>query len=123
MPDALPQKSEPRARRHHEPAPTLNCPPAGGGKTYLTARMVCARYGGRSKMWIERRLADGSGFPEPAFYVAGKRFWDLEALEQWERTLSREPPGWLLTVEKGKPFGKQVDGQDKKIEDEPVAKE
>ena len=71
----------------------------------------------RLRASVSKNKNELSGFPQPNFYIGGKRFWDLEALEQWERTLSREPPGWLLTVEKGKPFGKQVDGQDKKIED------
>jgi hypothetical protein len=46
-------------------------------------------------MWIERRLTDASGFPRPAFYVAGKRYWAVADLEAWVKTLPCSPPDWL----------------------------
>ena len=53
----------------------------------IPAAKVRARYGDRSHMWIERRLHDDSGFPKPR-YIGRLRFWALEELEAWERTLA-----------------------------------
>lgn len=53
-------------------------------KEYITANQVRERYGGRSHMWIERRLKDNSGFPSPV-YLGRLRYWKLAELEAWER--------------------------------------
>ncbi|MBR0796105.1 hypothetical protein JQ615_11965 [Bradyrhizobium jicamae] len=45
---------------------------------------VRARYGGRSHMWIERRLKDDPTFPRP-IYIARMRYWRLAELIAWER--------------------------------------
>ena len=42
------------------------------------------RYGGRSHMWIERRLLSDPTFPRPA-YFGRFRFWALDQIEVWER--------------------------------------
>jgi predicted DNA-binding transcriptional regulator AlpA len=51
---------------------------------FLSSRQVRQRYGGRSQMWLHRRLHDNSGFPRPV-YLGRQRFWKLEDLERWER--------------------------------------
>ena len=54
-------------------------------ETFLSANQVRHRYGGRSHMWIERRLADPeSGFPRPTKF-GRLRFWKLAEIEAWER--------------------------------------
>lgn len=52
---------------------------------FLTAGQTRARYGGASDMWIWRRLHDDSGFPSPVL-IAGRRFWRVSDLLNWERT-------------------------------------
>jgi hypothetical protein len=51
---------------------------------YLSTRQVRQRYGDASEMWVWRRLNDGSRFPQPTL-IAGRRFWRLSDLVQWER--------------------------------------
>ncbi len=64
--------------------------PATHPKTYIKSAGVCARYGGVSLSWINRRIAD-SGFPGPTrFGPRGigidrrDRHWLLADLIQWE---------------------------------------
>jgi hypothetical protein len=45
---------------------------------------VRRRYGGRSHMWIVRRLADDPAFPRPV-YIAKRRYWRFADLVEWER--------------------------------------
>jgi predicted DNA-binding transcriptional regulator AlpA len=59
-------------------------PPSRAEKTYLTAMQLRKRYGGRSHMWIERRLLSDPTFPRPA-YFGRFRFWALDEIEAWER--------------------------------------
>jgi predicted DNA-binding transcriptional regulator AlpA len=58
------------------------------GKTWLSARQVRERYGGRSAMWIERRLKADPRFPRPTKF-GRLRFWDRDAIEAWERTAAQ----------------------------------
>lgn len=58
--------------------------PQSGEIVYLTARQLQKRYGGRSHMWIERRLAADPDFPRP-IYVGRLRFWRLDQIEEYER--------------------------------------
>ena len=51
---------------------------------YLTSRQVRERYGKVSHMWIERRMRDASGFPQPVRLGGARRFWRLTDLEKWE---------------------------------------
>jgi predicted DNA-binding transcriptional regulator AlpA len=55
--------------------------PTDGG--YLTAVQVRARYGGRSDMWLWRRLEADPHFPKP-MRVSGYRYWRLSELLKWE---------------------------------------
>jgi predicted DNA-binding transcriptional regulator AlpA len=41
-------------------------------------------------MWIERRLADDSGFPRPTKF-GRLRFWKLAEIEAWERAQAAKP--------------------------------
>jgi predicted DNA-binding transcriptional regulator AlpA len=53
---------------------------------YATAAQLRERYGGRSHMWIERRLQNDPTFPRPV-KLGGSliRMWDLDEIESWER--------------------------------------
>ena len=51
---------------------------------YLSSNQLRARYGGRSHMWVERRLKYDKGFPRPV-YFGRLRFWKLSDIEAWER--------------------------------------
>jgi predicted DNA-binding transcriptional regulator AlpA len=54
---------------------------------YLSAPQVLARYGGRSHMWLERKLKGkirDKRFPDP-IYFGRLRFFELSKLEEWER--------------------------------------
>jgi hypothetical protein len=51
---------------------------------FIPTAHVRTRYGGRSHMWIERRLHDASNFPRP-LYIAKRRYWRLSDLVAWER--------------------------------------
>jgi predicted DNA-binding transcriptional regulator AlpA len=52
-------------------------------KRYLDGQGVRARYGGRSHMWIYRRLHDASGFPKP-IVIASRNYWDEEKLDAYD---------------------------------------
>ena len=58
--------------------------------TLVPAAQVRQRYGGVSTMWLERRLKNPeSGFPKP-IYIGRRRYWRLEELVAWERSLASE---------------------------------
>lgn len=59
-------------------------------ESFLSAAQIRHRYGGRSHMWIERRLADDSGFPRPTKF-GRLRFWKLADIEGWERAQAAKP--------------------------------
>lgn len=54
---------------------------------FISANQLRARYGGRSHMWVERKLKDDPAFPRPT-YFGRLRFWNLPELEAWERQLA-----------------------------------
>jgi hypothetical protein len=56
----------------------------------LPTRKVRERYGSVSHMWVYRRLADDATFPRPRV-IAKRRFWSLNELIKWERTLAVRP--------------------------------
>jgi hypothetical protein len=60
------------------PTPEVFHPPV-----WLTARAVCARYGGRSLMWLHRK-ADDPNFPRPAYDGRNKLYFadDLDRYDQ-----------------------------------------
>ena len=64
---------------------------SGRPKVYLTSTQLRARYGGRSHMWIERRLKADPNFPKPTTFGTGRlRFWDLDEVEAYERACAAE---------------------------------
>jgi hypothetical protein len=56
--------------------------------TLIPIAQVRSRYGGVSDMWVERRLKGDLGFPKPV-YISKRRYWRLDDLITWERSLAR----------------------------------
>ena len=57
----------------------------GDGERFLPSTAVCARYGGRSAMWLHRTLTTDPAFPRPVYLGRGRlRFWRLSELVAWE---------------------------------------
>ena len=56
---------------------------------HLNANQVKARYGNVSDSWLDRRLADKSGFPRPV-KLGRLRFWKLADLERWEHDAAKK---------------------------------
>jgi predicted DNA-binding transcriptional regulator AlpA len=50
---------------------------------YLTATQVRARYGGTSRMWLHRRIAQDA-FPTPVTFGGRYRHFKLSEIEAWE---------------------------------------
>lgn len=61
------------------------------GAVWITAKQVCERYGGRSLMWLWRKVRDDANFPRPA-YFGRLQFFKMEELEAYERAIIAEPP-------------------------------
>ena len=61
----------------------MNSNTGGVGDTYLNAPQLKHRYGGRSDMWIWRRLVDDPDFPKP-FVMGKQRYWRLSELLAYE---------------------------------------
>jgi hypothetical protein len=53
---------------------------------WISARQVCQRYGGRSNMWLVRKLQGDSTFPKPT-YFGRLQFFKLENLEAYDRAV------------------------------------
>lgn len=58
-------------------------------ETFLTAAQVCARYGGKSHMWLLRRMEKDS-FPKP-IRLGRLRHWRRADLEAWEAAQAAKP--------------------------------
>jgi predicted DNA-binding transcriptional regulator AlpA len=56
------------------------------GAKYATAGQVCDRYGGRSDMWLWRKVKDDPAFPKP-YYMGRKRLFLIEELDAYDRSL------------------------------------
>lgn len=69
--------------------------PADGPDTLYPAAVVKRRYGDVSHMWLERRLKNDAEFPRPT-YIAGRRYWRLGELIEWERKCAARPPQKVL---------------------------
>jgi predicted DNA-binding transcriptional regulator AlpA len=67
---------------------------------FISSAELRARYGGRSQMWIARRLADPrSGFPRPYRFGDGRfRYWKLSELEAWEQSCAAAPLRKAMTI-------------------------
>jgi hypothetical protein len=63
--------------------------------TYVDAAWIRKRFGGRSEMWLHRRLKDldeERRLPKPDLEIAGRQYWLLlSTLLPWERRLARLP--------------------------------
>jgi hypothetical protein len=59
---------------------------------FISAPQVCARYGGRSFMWLVRKLAIDQDFPRPQ-YFGRLRFFKIHELEEYERTVAARAEG------------------------------
>jgi len=81
MRNATNKKSAPvpaKKTKHQAPVPV----PAGA--VYISAKQVLARYGGRSEMWLNRKLTMEADFPRP-MYSGRLRFFRLDEIEQYEK--------------------------------------
>lgn len=61
------------------------------GAVWITAKQLCARYGGRSLMWLWRKLRDDADFPK-AVYFGRLQFFNVEDMEAYERRCAAAPP-------------------------------
>jgi predicted DNA-binding transcriptional regulator AlpA len=52
---------------------------------FITSSQVRARYGGRSRMWLHRKLLADPTFPKPIHLGTSWRYWRLSDLERYER--------------------------------------
>jgi predicted DNA-binding transcriptional regulator AlpA len=57
---------------------------------FISAPQVCDRYGGRSHMWLERKLQNDPKFPRPKCFGSRVRFFDLRELESYERSCAAD---------------------------------
>jgi predicted DNA-binding transcriptional regulator AlpA len=61
-------------------------------KHFIGIRAVRQRYGDRSHMWVNRKLAGDPDFPKPNKLGGRLRLWDVDELEQWERLCAAREP-------------------------------
>ena len=66
--------------------PQYKAKPVPTGAKFATAPQVCERYGGRSQMWLWRKLRDDPKFPRPT-YLGRLRFFKISELEEYEQAL------------------------------------
>jgi predicted DNA-binding transcriptional regulator AlpA len=75
--------------------PVRESTPQAKPTRYLTAIQVRARYGGRTDVWLWRRLQDkGDPFPPPTMTMASQRLWleaDLDAYDEEKRKAGYRP--------------------------------
>ena len=53
---------------------------------WITAAQVCSRYGGRSFMWLNRKLLNDPTFPRPS-YDGRIRLFLLSQFDEYDRSL------------------------------------
>jgi hypothetical protein len=56
---------------------------------WISALQVRARYGGRSHMWLERKLKNDPNFPKPT-YFGPLRYWQPVALDAYEEAIIQQ---------------------------------
>jgi predicted DNA-binding transcriptional regulator AlpA len=64
-------------------------------RRYLTAPQVCERYGGRSAMWLWRRLKNDPRFPRP-LKIGNRSHFEVSELDAYDdacrKASSNGPP-------------------------------
>jgi predicted DNA-binding transcriptional regulator AlpA len=53
---------------------------------WISAKQVCQRYGGRSHMWLDRKLRNNPDFPRPV-YDGRIRIFRVAELDDYDRAL------------------------------------
>jgi predicted DNA-binding transcriptional regulator AlpA len=66
----------------------VESPRAKNPRRYLTSAQVLERYGGRSQMWLWRRLKYDPRFPKP-LKISGRQYFDEEALDRFDHACAR----------------------------------
>jgi hypothetical protein len=56
------------------------------GAKWATPIQVCDRYGGKSDMWLWRKIKDDPNFPKP-FYMGRRRLFLVAALDAYDLSL------------------------------------
>lgn len=69
----------------HGPRKAVVIPPDA---KWISATQVCARYGGRSLMWLARKLRFDPEFPRPT-YFGPLRYWQPVALDAYDEMVIR----------------------------------
>src|ERR1035437_3321534 len=64
--------------------------PVPEGAVYISAPQVCDRYGGRSHMWLGRKLQNDTQISRTR-YFGRLRFFEISELENYERTSAARP--------------------------------
>lgn len=59
------------------------------GAVWITSNQVCDRYGGRSQMWLWRRVKTDAAFPKPT-YMGRMQLFSVAALDAYDRALIEE---------------------------------
>ena len=65
--------------------------PVPSDAVWITSRQLLSRYGGRSDMWLWRKLRDDPDFPRPRYHGHLKMF-NVAALDDYEKKLTTESP-------------------------------
>jgi predicted DNA-binding transcriptional regulator AlpA len=60
---------------------------ADKSRSYLTASQVRERFGGRSSMWLWRKLRDDPLFPKPLPMGQNIRLFDVQELDRYDDAL------------------------------------
>jgi predicted DNA-binding transcriptional regulator AlpA len=61
----------------------VESPRAKHPRRYLTSAQVCERYGGRSQMWLWRRLKHDPRFPRPLI-IGNRKHFLIEELDAYD---------------------------------------
>jgi predicted DNA-binding transcriptional regulator AlpA len=52
---------------------------------FISGAQVRARYGGMSRIWLDRRVKKDPTFPRPITFGNSRRYWSLAETEAYER--------------------------------------
>ena len=85
-PAGLPRKILKPASDDDDPTGALGprkAVPIPSDAKWISAKQVCARYGGRSLMWLVRQLKSDPDFPKPT-YFGPLRYWQPAKLDTYD---------------------------------------